>query len=128
MRAVVRNDRDLTLYVGRVVKKLGSDLGGKPYTISLRRFHRPRTTDQNAKCHAMMREVAEHAGYSEGEIKDYIKTEFGPKRMIKLLDEHKEVPVSSTEWNVLVCSKIIDHLYEIGAHIGCVFQEADEDA
>ena len=126
MRAVVRNDRDLTHFVSKVVRELGANLGDKPYTISIRRFHRPRTLDQNAKLHAMIRELALHCGYTESEMKEALKYKFGPMKMIQIGDDYKSIAKGTSEYTVQEMSDFVERLYQLAAEIGCVFQEVED--
>ncbi len=122
MKAVVRSRQDLNSWVYRVCEQLGDNFD-KPYTVTIQKFHRPRTTDQNAKVHAMFRELARFTGHSEADVKDYIKAEFGPTRQVKIGKYTNQVPAGSSTWNVETCSMIIEELYRIGAEIGCEFTD-----
>ena len=128
VRAVVRNDRDLTLFVSKVVKELGANLGDKPYTVSIKRFHRPRSLDQNKKLHAMIRELALHCGYAESQMKEIVKAQFGPMKAVKIGDR-REVshPKGTSEYTVQEMSDFMERLYQLAAEIGLVFQEVEGD-
>lgn len=119
MRAVVRSDRDLVNFITKVTDKLGHDLNGKPYTINIRRFYRPRTLDQNSKFHAMIHDIAEHIGYERpDDIKDYVKSEFGWKKTVKIGNNIADIPMSTTEYNIEQFGFMIDRLYQLGAELG----------
>jgi hypothetical protein len=118
LRAVIRNSHDLSAFVTKVLPKLD----GKPYTITIRRFHRPRTHDQNAKLHAMLRDLADHTGYSEGELKDVIKGEFLPAKTMQVGSHVYDVPKSTTELTVSEMGDLIERLYQLGHDVGCAFQ------
>jgi hypothetical protein len=119
MRSVIRNENGW--------RQLGAKLiwDGKPYEVVVRPFKRKRTLSQNAKMHAMMRELAQHIGYSDGELKDYIKSEHGPKKTITIGDEHSTVPVSTKDYNVSECGDIIEVLFRLGAECGCSYSETN---
>lgn len=104
-------------------------LNGKPMTMSLREFHRPRTLDQNARIHAMFRDLAEHTGYTEGEIKDYFKSEFGPRMTLDLRSDNQDrsayIPKGTSRYTVQECQAMIERIYQVGAECGCVFSEPE---
>jgi hypothetical protein len=118
MRAVVRTTADLQRFVDRVVDKLD----GKPYTVTIKRFHRPRTFDQNAKFHGMIRDLAEYTGYAEAELKDIVKRQYLPMKALKIGKHKYEVPKSTTELTVAEMADLIERLYQIGHEVGCLFQ------
>ena len=119
MRSVVRTQDDLIAFIAKVTDKLGEDLGGKPYTVSIRRFHRPRTTAQNAKFHSMIHDIATHVGYERpDDIKDFVKAEYGWKRSVKIGHVVTDIPMSTTEYTVDQFGHMIDRLYQLGAELG----------
>jgi len=119
MRSVVRTQDDLIAFIAKVTDKLGEDLGGKPYTVSIRRFYRPRTTDQNSKFHAMIHDIATHVGYERpDDVKDFVKSEYGWKRAVKIGHIVTDIPMSTTEYTVDQFGHMIDRLYQLGAELG----------
>jgi len=117
--AVVRSENDLHNFVQRTVDKLGTDLSGKPWTVSIRRFYRPRTTDQNRKFHGMIHDIATHVGYERpDDIKDFVKAEYGWKRSVKIGHVVTDIPMSTTEYTVDQFGHMIDRLYQLGAELG----------
>lgn len=119
MRGVVRTALDLQRFCAMVEAKLD----GKPYTITVKRFHRPRTTDQNAKFHAMVRDLADHIGYSVAELKEIIKVEFLPTVTGQIGELAYTRPMSTSDLTVQAMSELIEHVYELGAQVDCVFQD-----
>ncbi len=100
---------------------------GKPYTVTIEPFKRPRTNPQNAKLHAMIRELAQHTGYTEKEMKDVAKAAYYPSKHLKRPGHQPTkyvVPKSTAELNVEEASEVVERLYQLGAEIGCVFQSA----
>lgn len=118
MRFVVRSRNDFLNIADRI------EFTGKPLTVTVKKFHRPRTLDQNAKLHAMIRELAEHTGHTESELKDWVKVELGLLKVIEIGSNVVEVPVSSTEYTVQQCGDLIERIYQVGAEVGCVFSES----
>ena len=98
-------------------------MNGKPHTLTLEAFKRPRTNDQNAKLHAMIRDLAIHTGHAESDIKEYLKDEFGFHKSIEIGGKERSIPKGSSEWSVEECSMMIERLYQIGAECGCTYQK-----
>jgi hypothetical protein len=130
MKAVIRTLEDLDDFCSKAA--VSGVLTGKPMTITLEKFKRPRTNDQNAKLHVLFRELAEHTGHSPEEIKEFFKQEFGPKAAIKLkvpmthayASTRRMVPVSTTLYSVDQLNEMIERVYQVGAQAGCQFEEA----
>lgn len=120
MRAVIRTKRDVMRFANQVADKLD----GKPYTMLVKKFHRPRSIDQNAKMHVMFRILGEYTGHSESEIKAYFVDEFGPKKKLSFAD--KMVPMGTSEYDVHEASDMIEQLHRVGAEVGCLFEECDD--
>lgn len=118
MRAVIRNANDLGNFVDRVLDKLD----GRPYTITIKRFHRPRSYDQNKKFHAMIRDLAEYTGYGEAELKDILKRQFLPMKVLQIGEHKYEAPKSTAELTVNEMADLIERVYQVGHEIGCLFE------
>ena len=95
----------------------------KPWTITIKRFHRPRTLDQNAKLHAMVAKLAEHVGHTPEEVKEYLKSECGWTKTIEIGGKIREIPQGTSEMNVEQLSHLIEELYRIGVEVGCDYRE-----
>jgi len=121
MKAVVRSRNELLRWVDQVALEV--EASQKPCTVTIKRFHRPRTLDQNSKLHAMIAELAEHVGHTPSEIKDYIKSECGWTKTIQIGAEMRDVPMGTSEMNVEQLSHLIEELYRIGAEVGCRYVE-----
>ena len=124
MKAVIRTPEGLMRFVRKVAK---SDIlrTGKPYTVSLARFYRPKTLEQNAKYHAMIADIAVHIGYSNSEVKDYVKAEFGPVDTITIAGKTKSIPKSVSKYTVQEMSAAIETLYRVGADAGVEWHDAE---
>lgn len=118
MKAVIRNLGDIAKFVDKIADKLD----GRPWTISIKKFHRPRTLPANAKFHAMNRELALHLGYTESQMKNVIKSEFGPIESKMIGPRIVDMPKETAEYSVMEMRDMIEQLYQLGAETGCVFQ------
>ena len=118
MKAVVRTNEDLLKFINTVSDRLD----GRPWTISLKKFHRPRTLPANAKFHAMNRELALHCGYTESRMKIILKSEFGPIESKQVGPRIVDTPKETAEYTVTEMQAMIEQLYQLGAEVGCVFQ------
>lgn len=121
MKAVVRTRNELLRWVDQVAPEV--EASQKPWTVTIKRFHRIRTLDQNGKFHAMCGELAAHVGHSPAEVKDYIKAECGWTKTIQIGSEIRDVPMGTSEMNVEQLSHLIEELYRIGAEVGCRYVE-----
>lgn len=119
MKFVVRKEQDYL----RGLDALRPHLDGKPYTVTIEKFKRPRTKPQNAKLHAMIRDMALHCGYPEPQMKDIVKAEFAPMKTVKIGDREVAIPKGTSEMSVDEISDLMESLYAIGAEIGCVFTD-----
>ncbi len=124
MRVIVRDEGALRAAIPGFVAKM---VPGKPYEVWCRPFKRRRSIDQNAKMHVMIRELARHVGHSEGELKDYLKEEYGPKEKRTMFGRTYVGPKSTADYNVEEASEIIEILHMLGAEVGCGFQDTETD-
>ncbi len=123
MRVIVRDEGALRAAIPGFVSKM---VPGKPYEVWIRPFKRRRSLDQNAKMHAMIRELAKHIGYSETELKDYLKSAYGPHETRNLFGSDTVVPKSTSNYTVDEAGEMIEILYMHGAEVGCVYQDAQD--
>ncbi|MEE9158942.1 MAG: recombination protein NinB [Gammaproteobacteria bacterium] len=96
---------------------------GKPYTVTIKKFQRIRSLDQNKKFHAMLRDLADHVGYTESEMKDWAKAELGLIKELHIGANIVGVPLPSSEYTVEQLSELIERIYQTGSEAGCVFQD-----
>ena len=122
MKAVVRNRNDALRFVDRFCSEFGPTWE-KPQMIEIKRYRPPRSMPQNAKFHAMIRELAEEIGYSEDELKEYFKSSFGPKKILYLVGGNRRIPVSTTEYTKEQMTDMIGHLERVGAEMGFRFSD-----
>ena len=119
MKQVVRDRNSALRFVDRFCSEFGPNW--EPQTIEIKRFKPQRSLPQNAKLHAMIRELALEIGYSEDDLKDYFKSCFGPKKIVRLMDEERLIPMSTTEYNRVEMADMIGHVERIGAELGFRF-------
>ena len=118
MKFVIRTRNEFL----NVADRLAPELDGKPYQVTVKPFQRDRSLDQNSKFHAMLRELAAHCGYTESEMKDWAKAELGLTKLIQIGERTIEVPLPSSEYTVDQFGDLIERIYQVGAEVGCVFQ------
>lgn len=80
----------------------------KCWEVSLRPWKAKRTDEQNALFHALIQQIATETGNDPAAVKDYLKTEFGPKRAVKVHGEVRMVPKGSSDYDVGEMSEMID--------------------
>ena len=121
MRAICRHRSEMLEAVNRFCDQVGSDFE-HPYQITIRRFKRDRTLDQNAKLHAMIRTLAEHCGYTESAMKDVLKVQFAPI-VVSTIPGLGEVerPKGTADMNVEEMSEFMERIYQLGAELGVTF-------
>ena len=126
MKTVIRNRNDALRFVDRYCTEYGVNWE-LPQMIEIKRYKPPRSLPQNAKLHAMIRELATEIGYSEDELKDYFKSTFGPQKVLFVLGNEKRIPKSTTEYNKLEMADMIGQVERIGAELGFRFSEGEHD-
>lgn len=122
MKATVRNVSQLLDFV----EQCKPFLMGTPYRIEFAKIKPWRSLDQNKKLHAMIGELAEHTGYTQEEMKDLVKTMFGPKKSIEIKGQVHTIVRGTSEYSVDECAAFIDRLYAFGAELDCPFTEQPE--
>ena len=120
MRGVVRTLEDWDAFGAKLSRK--GQFTGKPLTVTVTEFRRPRTIDQNSKLHAMFHDLANHTGYRPSVIKDFFKSEFGPQQVVPIGKHDVVIAKSTTEYTLEELSEMIERVYQVGADCGCVFQ------
>lgn len=126
MKDVIRTQAEGVEFINRWAAVKGDG----PYHVEIREFKRPKTAEQRAKFHILVRQMAIQAGMDPDELKDWFKAMYGPARAIEVnvqvLDGDrlrpektvKVVPYSSESWSVDQCSEMIDHVYRVAAENG----------
>ena len=121
-KSVCRGKTGAHRFIDQVCKDIG-DEWERPYDVIVRRFRSRRTLDQNARMHAMWRELSVFTGHTDDEIKDWFKLEYGKKKNIGFASKRHLVPESTTNYTRSECSDMIEHIFRIGAEIGCEFSQ-----
>lgn len=125
MKAVAHSRNEALRFIDRACGSLGHTWE-PPQLIEIKKYKPPRSLPQNAILHTQIRELATHIGYSETELKDWLKLEYGPKKrlvwykdQVQLLD--KMIPKSTAEYTREEMSDMIAHVERIGAEMGFRF-------
>jgi hypothetical protein len=110
-------------------RKMGQSMNfGSPMEVVVKPFRSRRSLDQNAKMHVMIRDLAAHLGYTQSELKDYLKHEYGPTKTLQIGETQKVIPLSTSEYNRAEAGEIIEILYMLGAECGYAFEEPQNAA
>ena len=127
MRAIVINRNECLRMIDRFCSEVGPTF---PYAqlITIKRFKAPRTDTQNSKCHAMIRELAQEIGYSDSELKDWFKWEFGAKKALFVNGKERLIPTSTLDYNKSEMSDFIGQIERIGAEMGFRFSHEPAEA
>ncbi len=123
-KAVIRCRNSAYRFIDRACNSLGEQFD--PQLIEIKKFKPPRTNEQNALLHVLFREVAQHVGRSEGEIKDIFKYQYGHMKKIELYGDVSFVPKGTSEYNKQELSDMVDQVYRKGAEWGVEFSEEGE--
>jgi hypothetical protein len=89
---------------------------------------RPRSTgkySQSAHLHGHLQQLAQHCGYSMGELKDAMKEDcaFWPYHEVVLGSTVHMVPISEADATVEVESQAIEWVHMRAAEVGCPLRE-----
>ena len=126
MRFVIRTDEQAEGFL----RKLREHIKVCPTMVSMEKFKPPHTSDQNAKLHVMIGDLAEFTGHTLDEMKLWLKgLGFWPettitvagvsRRVAKSASSKADDPISKREE-----SDIIERLYQVGATLdGFVWSE-----
>ena len=120
MKAVVRNHSEAIRFIDRACVELGQQFD-KPQLIEIKRYKPPRSLPQNARCHAMIGELAKEIGYTAAELKDWLKIEFGPHEEFNFGDHQSWIPKSTAKYTKAEMSDFMAHIERIAAEMGFMF-------
>lgn len=126
MKEIVKSMNDAYRFVDRYCTTHGREFN-KLHTIEIKEYRKPRTLPQNAKCNAMIRELAKEIGYSFDDLKYWLKAEHGPIREVIINGVVREVPVSTTKYTAEQMTDMIGHIERIGAEMGFRFSHESEE-
>jgi len=97
MKAVCRSRNACYKFVDRACIDLGEQFE-KPHSIEIKQFKPARTNEQNALLHCLFREVANHVGRPEDEIKEIFKYQYGTMKKLELYGDVTYVPKGTSEY------------------------------
>lgn len=78
------------------------------WEVTVAPFKAKASGGQMAKWHAQIGEIARETGNDPGDVKDFLKNEFGPKNEVMIRGESRLVPKSSTRFTAEELSEMID--------------------
>lgn len=90
----------------------------RPQLVTVEDYKPPRSLSQNARLHCMIRPLAEKTGFSESELKEFFKSEYGPKKRVQVGDIDKLIPLSTTEYNKQQMQELIAQVDRVCAENG----------
>lgn len=90
----------------------------KAMEVLIRPYKEKKTGEQEAFFHVLCRELSKATGYTEGEIKEYIKRDVFGQREIRIGDRTTSVGISSSKLPREQYSELIEGAYRVGADAG----------
>lgn len=123
MRQVIRSRNSAYRFVDKVCNGLGEQFD--PQLIEIKKFKPPRSLEQNALLHCLFREVANHVGRPEDEIKEIFKYQYGTMKKLELYGDVTYVPKGTSEYNKQELSDMVEQVYRKGAEWGVEFSDVD---
>lgn len=90
---------------------------GRPLRVQVEPWP-SRTHEQNAYLHLAIRQLAQHLGMAETELKDALKERFGPVETIRLGRRTQTVRKSVGRYTVQEAGDMIEHVHRIAAEEG----------
>lgn len=124
VKQVVKTADALWKVFSRISQDLGSDFE-RPQLVEVKDYKPPRSLSQNARLHCMIRALADFCGYSESEMKLWLKIEHGPKKRVQVGDSDKIVPMSTVDYNRAQMTAFMDAVDRTCAEQG-VYVNTDE--
>lgn len=88
----------------------------KPYT-------RPKTRSQVAKIHAMIGDMADQLGYERTDMKEILKREYWPTKIVQLRTKDVCIPKSTAELSREEASMVIERMNHVAAECHIVLKE-----
>jgi hypothetical protein len=124
MKTVIRSHNEGLNFLTLACRDLGEHFD-KPQLIEIKRYKPPRSLPQNARCHAMIGELANEIGFSAAELKSWLKIEFGPHEPFTFGNYESYIPKSTAKYNRQEMSDFMMHIERIGAEMGFQFSEGE---
>lgn len=85
--------------------------------------HAPsRSQEQNAYLHIAIRDLAQHLGQGETELKEYLKTEFGPTEFVQVGNRTGTIKKSFAKYSREEAGEMIEHVMRLAAECGLLLE------
>ena len=122
MKEIVRNTQTLWRIFAKVADQKGEEFE-KPQLVSIEDYKPPRTLNQNARLHCMIRALSNHTGHSESELKDWFKAEYGPTKRLMVGTQGQMIPLSTTLYTKKQIAELMEHVDRVCAENGVYVDE-----
>jgi hypothetical protein len=80
----------------------------KLWEVAVRPHRSKRSLEQNALLHALLREIAAETGNEPGDVKDFFKDRYGPKKIVRIGEEEKLLSKGTSEYSTEEMAEFID--------------------
>ena len=81
-----------------------------------------KTREQNAYLHLTIRQLAEHTGTSESDLKDLLKAEYGPEEILRVGNFCGVAKKSMSKYTIEEAANMISHVERIAAECGLLLE------
>ena len=81
-----------------------------------------KTREQNAYLHLAIRQLANHVGMSESDLKDLLKSEYGPEDTLRVGSVCGVVKKSMSKYSLEEAANMIEHVERIAAECGLLLE------
>ena len=110
-----------------LVREVERRLQAGPVRVSI--GARPsKSHEQNAYLHLAIRQLASHLGMGESELKDALKAEYGPEKVVRLGNQTTVIRKSVAEYSKAEAGAMIEHVERIAAECGLLLAPAGSAA
>lgn len=114
MKQICKNSQSLWRVFAKFCDENGEEFE-KPQLVEIRDYVPTRSLPQNARLHCMIRNLSQHTGHSESELKSYFKAEFGPTKRLQVGSEGRVIPLSTTQYTRKQMAEMIEHVDRVCA-------------
>ena len=81
-----------------------------------------KTREQNAYLHLAIRQLANHVGMAESDLKDLLKSEYGPEDVLRVGSVCGVVKKSMSKYSLEEAANMIEHVERIAAECGLLLE------